>query len=120
MAHKAMRGGEIGANGEFYKGGQFVADNPETAKGSRITCNTTHRIEIEPYKWIEASREERSIMRAIVGTVARWAGRRGGAVELVDNAEHICKHFGWNLEKAKEMVNRYNAGERVYTGSGMY
>lgn len=33
MAHKAMKGGEIGANGEFYKGGQFVADDPKTVKG---------------------------------------------------------------------------------------
>lgn len=32
MAYKAKSGGEIGANGEFYKGGQFVADNPNTAK----------------------------------------------------------------------------------------
>lgn len=31
--HKAVAGGEIGANGEFYKGGQFVADDPKTVKG---------------------------------------------------------------------------------------
>ena len=33
MAHNAKAGGEIGANGEFYKGGQFVADDPKTVKG---------------------------------------------------------------------------------------
>ena len=35
--HKAIAGGEIGANGEFYKGGQFVADNPDTIKGNGYT-----------------------------------------------------------------------------------
>lgn len=33
MAHNAKAGGEIGANGEFYKGGQFVADSENTIKG---------------------------------------------------------------------------------------
>lgn len=32
--HKAVAGGEIGANGEFYKGGQFVADTEGWVKGS--------------------------------------------------------------------------------------
>lgn len=47
MAHKAMAGGEIGANGEFYKGGQFVADDPKTVKGEK--------------KWFFESREDVSV-----------------------------------------------------------
>lgn len=35
MAHHAKKGGEIGANGEFYKGGQFVADSEYTVKGKK-------------------------------------------------------------------------------------
>ena len=34
MAHHAKAGGEIGANGEFYTGGQFVNTVPENAKRS--------------------------------------------------------------------------------------
>lgn len=37
MAHNAKAGGEVGANGEFYKGGQFVADKADTVKGSSYT-----------------------------------------------------------------------------------
>lgn len=32
--HNAKKGGEFGANGEFYKGGQFVADTEDWVKGS--------------------------------------------------------------------------------------
>lgn len=35
--HNAKAGGEIGANGEFYKGGQFVADTEDWVKGSSMT-----------------------------------------------------------------------------------
>ena len=34
--HNAKAGGEIGANGEFYKGGQFVADTEDWEKGSSL------------------------------------------------------------------------------------
>ena len=120
MAHKAMRGGEIGANGEFYKGGQFVADCPNTAKGRNANTSRTHKIEIEPYKWIAANHEEKSIMRAVVGTVASWVGERGGVIALRDDAAEICARNGWNFEAARDLVARYNAGERIYAGRGIY
>lgn len=47
MAHNAKAGGEIGANGEFYKGGQFVADDPNTVKGEN--------------KWLFESKESCSV-----------------------------------------------------------
>lgn len=125
MAHRAMRGGEIGANGEFYNGGQFVADNPFTVKGSAARKGGTRKIEIEPYKWIVAENGEKSIFSSLVGTVARWVygdDRKTDfkKIELVPDVAEICKRNGWNLTAATELVARYNAGERIYTGRGIY
>lgn len=125
MAHRAMRGGEIGANGEFYQGGQFVADNPNTVKGSAARTSGKHKIEIEPYKWITAENGEKSIFSSLVGTIARWIYGNDRKtdfkqIELVPNAAELCKRNGWNLAAATDLVARYNAGERIYTGRGIY
>lgn len=119
MAHNAKRGGEWGANGEFYKGGQFVADNPNTAKGAAKTTKTLHRIEIEPYKWIIAPVDVFPIMAAAgIGTVAQFK-RAGGwrdysEIELIDGAVFLCIRNGWNIEEIKNFIARYNAGERIF------
>ena len=118
MAHKAKKGGEIGANGEFYKGGQFVADNPNTAKGMTAK-KTAHKIEIEPYKWIITAANELSIMNAAgIGTVAIFVRANGwrdySEIKLVENAEEICKINKWDIEQIKSFIARYNAGERIY------
>ncbi len=52
MAHNAKAGGEIGANGEFYKGGQFVADS-DHPKGCAAP-HGRHKIMTAPYYWIVA------------------------------------------------------------------
>ena len=63
--HKAIAGGEVGANGEFYKGGQFVADDPKTVKGenrwffeSKEGCSVWYHGEIfwqKDEEWDEAA-----------------------------------------------------------------
>ena len=118
MAHKAKKGGEIGANGEFYKGGQFVADNPNTAKGM-AEKKGQRKIQIEPYKWVLAGALELPIMgQCKVGAVAVFK-RKGGytdyaEIELVENAEELCERNKWNLEEIKEFIKRYNNGERIF------
>lgn len=52
--HKAIAGGEVGANGEFYKGGQFVADNADTIKGDGYRPRGPRKVCIAPYQWVEA------------------------------------------------------------------
>ena len=56
MAHHAKVGGEIGANGEAYKGGQFVNTIPENEKRSaaerkRAAAYMARRQEIAPGLW---------------------------------------------------------------------
>lgn len=111
MAHHAKKGGEIGANGEFYKGGQFVADSEHTVKGKKKkTISGTRKIRIEPYKWVEAKTDEISIADRI--QVALWKNWKNGLI-LDPNAEEICQRCHWNFELQKELIRRFNAGERI-------
>jgi len=118
MAHNAKAGGEWGANGEFYKGGQFVADNPNTTKGVAAKKGQ-RRIEIEPYKWILAEADIFPIMKAAgIGTVARFKRTNGwrdySEIELLANAEELCMRNHWDVEQIKSFIAQYNAGERIY------
>lgn len=118
MAHKAKIGGEWGANGEFYKGGQFVADNPNTAKGT-AQKKGQRKIQIAPYKWVIADADEFPVIgQCMVGAVAKFK-RAGGwndysEIELVENAEELCERNCWDIEQIKSFIARYNAGERIY------
>lgn len=119
MAHNAKAGGEIGANGEFYKGGQFVADNPNTNKGSGNQKKKPRKIEIEPYKWILAEPNVFPIIpKAGVGRVSKFK-RVGGwndfsELELCENAEELCRLNGWNMEEFITFIGKYNKGERTF------
>lgn len=119
MAHKAKTGGEIGANGEFYKGGQFVADSENTIKGSNNSVKSSHRIQIEPYKWIEADKTVLPVMvSAGIGTVSRFENGNNkdySKIILIENAQELCNRNKWNIEIVKSFISRYNNGERVYT-----
>ena len=117
MAHNAKAGGEVGANGEFYKGGQFVADNPETAKCIPIT-KSFHQIQTEPYTWTIVAKNVFPVMTAAgIGTVSKFengANRNYSKIILVENAKELCDRNGWNLETIKSFITRYNNGERTY------
>ena len=49
---RAKAGGEIGVNGEFYKGGQFLPSSEMTIKGAqKIIIRKGTKKEIAPYVW---------------------------------------------------------------------
>lgn len=118
MAHKAKVGGEIGANGEYYKGGQYVADCPDRVKGV-APVRTSHKIEIEPYTWVIADSDEFSVMSlAKVGAVSAFIKANGwrdySELRIVDNAAKLCELNSWDIAEIASAVERYNNGERIY------
>ena len=49
---RAIKGGEVAPNGEFYKGGQFINTIAENDKRSaRAKTPKTGKREIEPFVW---------------------------------------------------------------------
>ena len=84
---QAKKGGEIGLNGEFYKGGQFLPSSENTIKGEHKVLVTGKR-EIMPYTWeVQPAHDMLSIFDRIKNYV------RTNASEL----EYI-KGEGWQGE----------------------
>jgi len=117
---RAAKGGEIGANGEWYEGGTFINTTPENAKRYGSGPKSTGKQEIEPYVWQVAPQDGlRSIYKAVNGTVARW---QDGKLTLRTDGG-LCDtlaYLGLSHEHAANLVNRYNAGDRWATQSEIY
>jgi len=63
---RAAKGGQLGANGEWYEGGKFIAttDHP---KGGPKKHKKTGRVEIEPYVWVDGQEGKSPIFRTMAG-----------------------------------------------------
>ena len=96
--HNAKAGGEIGANGEFYKGGQFVADTEDWIKGNAAfdaarretvsvwyECNNFWTVE---GKWVDG---RKTLDFIAVGNLAEKKTQFG------DEAEAYRLFFGYML-----------------------
>jgi len=104
---RAKKGGEYGANGEWYEGGKFIAttDRPKSA----VKIRGSRKIEIEPRVWVEST--EASIYNAI-----KWD------VKIVNNVAttHSMSFRGHDgvlcsdqhISTVKNLIEKYNRGER--------
>lgn len=82
--HNAKKGGEFGANGEWYKGGQFVADCEDTIKG-KYSPKGPRKVCVAPYEWVVAEWDKFGIWGEIeheVETIKRYVDGRS----VIDNA----------------------------------
>ena len=66
---QAKKGGEVGKNGEMYKGGQFIA-NTDHAKG-QSKAKQLRKQEVAPYAWEVQPTENHRAIYSLVGGV--WA-----------------------------------------------
>lgn len=109
---RAAKGGERGANGEWYKGGQFlntVSENPK--KEGSSNRKASGKQEIGPYTWEVAPEGKRSLYRQFAGVFGRV--ENGVAVLRTDAAlQTTLDYCGVTLEHAKSLVDRWNNGER--------
>jgi len=83
--HNAKAGGEIGANGEFYKGGQFVADTDDWEK--------THRYVDQSFD----ARTERQLNQAIREMIDGAA--RSESIRISSLWKTLSEHVGECGEK---------------------
>lgn len=105
---RASKGGEIGANGEFYKGGQFIAKTDAPKKRS-VKRTGTGKQQVEPYKWEVAPEGKKSLFAMLAG------------MEIFNRAE---MNFSFNselrldfalpevVEKRMARIAAFNSGER--------
>jgi hypothetical protein len=95
-ATRAMRGGEVGMNGEFYAGGTFL---PNTKLGKMSTSRPT------------GNRPARTILTPVIGLVAVDNTFAPTCAKLTAN-DHALAYYGFTREQVEGIVARFNAGER--------
>ncbi len=108
---RAKKGGELGANCEYYKGGQFLNTIEENAKGeARKAKLGSRKQEIEPYVWAVAPAEGlRSVYRKIAGTYGRV--ERDGKMVLDINPVTLSFYHD-DKAAITTLCEKYNEGLR--------
>lgn len=113
MTQRAAKGGQIGANGEWYEGGKFINTIPENGKKEGSRRSKPRKVEIEPYVWVYPPEgRTQSIYRAVAGIYG--SVDKAGVMQLRtdDRLPGTLQYFKTTLEEVQALIARYNAGER--------
>lgn len=112
QATRAQKGGEMGINGLWYKGGQFL---PSTALGkmaSQMRIKKSGKQEIAPYVWEVAPQENMRSIYNLVEVASKWVdGKWQQELELIDN-EQTLNYFHIDTEATQKLIDLWNSGER--------
>lgn len=114
---RAKKGGEYGANGEWYDGGRFINTIPENRKreGSH-NKPASGRVEIEPHRWESPPDEDkRSIFKRLAGIFAKY-NHETGKFEIRDDDrfDATLNAYKESRESVQKLIDDYNSGERWY------
>ena len=105
---RAVKGGEFGANGEWYEGGKFINTVPENRKKEGSARKGSGKQEIGPYTWEVAPEGMTSIYRKLAGI----HGRVENGVMVIRTNAQILRYTGDTMETVVELAATYNAGQR--------
>lgn len=112
---RAPKGG-ITIDNVFYAGGQFLPSNNEPKRGiynrPAVKRTAVRKVEIAPYQYAEQPEGKRSIYGAIAGVFATWADRSTRNKLVFCASEQTLKYYGWTQERAENLIEKWNNGER--------
>lgn len=110
---QAPKGG-VTIAGVFYKGGQFLPSDYQPKHGkyngkSSKKSPKVRKVRITPYEFAEAPEGKRSIYE--------WLGvllqnMKGGKLTIVETNQNRLNYAGLTIEKANELAEKWNNGER--------
>lgn len=110
---RARKGGEVGMNGSFYQGGEFLPSTqlPPMPKAAKQTG--TGKQEIANYVWeVPPTPDHKSIFTRIAGKVAGW---KVWNQELhFVGTENSLAYTGLSRDEAEDLIAIWNRGERWY------
>jgi hypothetical protein len=113
---RAAKGGEFGANGEWYEGGKFINTVAANRKKEGSSSRRTGKQEIAPYVWEvpPADGPQNSIYRQFAGT---WGRIENGVAIFaygadVERLACVLKYCGRTREEAQVILDQWNAGQR--------
>jgi len=109
---RAQKGGEMGINGLWYNGGQFLPSTTLGKMASRMKVQKSGKQEIAPYKWEVAPKENMRSIYTLTGVASKWAeGKWQEELELVDN-EKVLSYYKIDVEATQKLIDLWNSGER--------
>lgn len=109
---RAAKGGEYGANGEWYEGGKFINTVAENRKKEGSAKSRPRKVQIEPFVWVV---DDRRPLFAIVGTGAEYIDRnewQKGIRPYAPAFRDGVMYNGTTIEEVQAICDRFNAGER--------
>lgn len=106
---RAIKGGEIGMNGEAYEGGQFLPNTTLGKMGKKARAAATRKVEIAPYTYEIAPEGKSSIYRRIAGTTAQW---KVFGKEFQPFWPYLSQQSQEAQDEAVKLIALWNAGER--------
>ena len=111
---RAAKGGEFGANGEWYEGGKFINTVPEVAKKEGSNRKGARKQEIAPYVWVASEVGQISLYRQFAGAFGKVIN---GVAVLTDGGDNsrlpqILNYVGLTMAQAQDIIDRWNAGQR--------
>lgn len=112
---RAAKGGEFGANGEWYEGGKFLNTVPDNRKREGSTRRKPRRQQVAPFVW-------EVIPEGKVSLYAQMAGAFGKVIDgvfVVNCSEQTLKYFGRTREEVDVMARAWNDGVRLIDKSGV-
>jgi len=97
---RAEKGGEVGANGEFYKGGAFIA-NTDHPKGQPKAAKV-RKAEIKPWVWVEQPSSDHRAICAMLSGIDFKYNHTNGQLEASQN----------NIPQYRlDLANAFNNGQ---------
>lgn len=109
---RAAKGGEYGANGEWYEGGNFINTVPENRKkeGS-ATKGKVRKVQVGPFEWaVQPAAGTEPLFVGAVGGV--FADARGNRRPLSGVSDQALNYLGMTREELAARVERHANGER--------
>jgi hypothetical protein len=106
---RAAKGGEEGANGEWYEGGKFIATTEQPKGTAAKSAKPERKQQYAPYKWdVAPVAGQLAIFRLLNGT-ARY-NRQNDTFEVNEVYMANMSIEGQNIHRSA--IARYNAGQR--------
>lgn len=108
---RAAIGGEVAVNGEFYKGGKFIAttEKPKSKKAPK----KEGKQQFEPYKWAVGEEGKFAIFGKLVGSYAEYIDRYNPSLGIKPSVAG-CAYYGDTFRgyTVAQLCEMYNAGQR--------
>jgi hypothetical protein len=112
---QAKVGGEVGVNGHFYKGGQFLPTT-QAEPGKFKSKKGTGKVEIEPYVWALPEEGMKSLFRSMSPGV--FTGKENGVWVMIGSDQTWAYYFGdaetvaAKKAELQARIDAFNAGVR--------